>query len=746
MTFDPSKLTDIPEEHTNTSFDPSKLTEVDDPDSTYHQYIEPTLVNLPQGALIGGGDELVGGVQAVGEAIKKGSLSDFLDDYRKHQKENEAYVNELHERSPWVSGIAQAAGGLATGLLTAGSVSALAAPEAIGAAASVVPEGMLATQAAARLGTLVGEGALGGGLSSKHTLGEAGDLAQDVAIGGAIGGIAGVTIPRAIAGASKYYKSLTGEAAPVVEKLLEAPAKTVNELELEKLSGKKFIDDLHNATTAIPDAYPEIAKDAALSGIVSRNYNTALENTVNQVDAGGNVTLGKVTNKVVDTAAESFFGQKKITDQGYKTVLGSFEGEVPLVIQKEGQETYDLVDKIMKLQKDSRGQEASSKTFSKTKEYLTKEIENDLSGVKDIHKDILLASDQNTKNELLKKSTSLQNKIESIIPSLETAPSLKDPSVFKEVQTELSNRILPAARRSGNYSHDLHSELVDITSDMRSHLKDVVPGYEKVSNASKSWYDEFKLVAGKGYDKFTTNEERLDAFKEGLRRISKSANTVGDDVAAAEYQTLLGSNKGRVGDIESALTSKSNPSSVAEQDMAARTTRGVPRVQKVTGELNGILPEEQLAKLKTLDYGKELDILPRLQRLNKSAKEVHGIDAPTKSITGLADKAVFGNAQTGVARLGDKVARNKGVIGKTVNAVKFLTSADDNAMKSMVIPMLRKSGSTSLTKIADNLEHAIETGSHDIRNKSLFILQQNPEFRQLYDKIPGTTDQNGQSE
>lgn len=102
----------IPEEQDDIGFVPEKTIKTSP--------IEAIARGGASGATMGFADELTGGIEA-GLDVLKGDInvSDFLDTYRKHQKESEAEYELAREEHPWYYGGGQLAGGLTTALAAA---------------------------------------------------------------------------------------------------------------------------------------------------------------------------------------------------------------------------------------------------------------------------------------------------------------------------------------------------------------------------------------------------------------------------------------------------------------------------------------------------------------------------------------------------------------------------------------------------------------------------------------------------
>lgn len=157
-----------------------------------------------KGATFGFSDELLGGLQAVGDvASSEKSLSDLPTLYRAYQKAEEAKQKDISERHPLKSMGLE----LGAGMLTGGALASLGKKAAAAAAPSLLSKlsALSGAQKAAALG-----GAQAAGLS-EHSLDDPGKLARDIATGGALGYGVGKTIDIAKGIGSKLGQSDIGQ-------------------------------------------------------------------------------------------------------------------------------------------------------------------------------------------------------------------------------------------------------------------------------------------------------------------------------------------------------------------------------------------------------------------------------------------------------------------------------------------------------------------------------------------------------
>lgn len=176
-----------------------------------------------QGITLGGGDELLAGLEATKDAALDDKYTNWLDAYRKHQQENEDTYNNAKQRSPVLTTVGEIGGGLA---LPVGAV-------------GLAGKGMT-TLGKAALGA--GTGAVAGALGSEGNLQDSPEeVAKDAAFGGAFGGAADPLIKVAgVAGKGikKVVSPITDEIKDFIAKrpLLRQTAKSFE----EGMAGRTF--------------------------------------------------------------------------------------------------------------------------------------------------------------------------------------------------------------------------------------------------------------------------------------------------------------------------------------------------------------------------------------------------------------------------------------------------------------------------------------------------------------------------
>ena len=162
-------------------------------------------IGAAQGATLGFADEIYGGLKGAKEALT--SEKQFVDEYRKAQKEAETSYKEAKERSPWLVQGAEVAGGLLI-------------PGGAGLQGAKALKGLGAIKKAALIGS-IGGGIAGAG-SSEGTLESPEELGKDIALGGAVGGVLGGATGLAKVGFDKLAKNLGPEESPGVRQVLKS--------------------------------------------------------------------------------------------------------------------------------------------------------------------------------------------------------------------------------------------------------------------------------------------------------------------------------------------------------------------------------------------------------------------------------------------------------------------------------------------------------------------------------------------
>jgi hypothetical protein len=177
---------------TSPSLDTSKIPESEEAD--YSKSATDALAGLAQGATLGFGDEALAALQAT---LAKPENVSWYEEYRRKQKENEEAYKEMKERSPWLTGAGELAGGFLMpggaflkGAGVAAKEAGLAA-KAAGATEKAIraAEGLSKVKSSAKAGALIG-GLAGLGASEKN-IEDPSALIKEGVTGAAVGGALG---------------------------------------------------------------------------------------------------------------------------------------------------------------------------------------------------------------------------------------------------------------------------------------------------------------------------------------------------------------------------------------------------------------------------------------------------------------------------------------------------------------------------------------------------------------------------
>lgn len=247
---------------------------------------EDIVRGVVQGGTIGFGDEAVGAIGATGQKLK-GLVTgeqqpDWTDLYRQYQEAEQALNKRSEERSPWLYGGGQLAGGLGAGLLTGGVGGVTGASVRAAAKQGIRP-------LAGELGFAAAEGAALGGIAAAGTsesnvdsIESRAKLVEDIKSGAKMGGIVGASIPAAIGLGGAAKDAFTGYAKqrPFVRQMMEAynRGKTNKPIlrtedSLDSVQGElgvkkdAFGQKILGADTMLSDEYGQVLKDATAAGV-----------------------------------------------------------------------------------------------------------------------------------------------------------------------------------------------------------------------------------------------------------------------------------------------------------------------------------------------------------------------------------------------------------------------------------------------------------------------------------------------
>jgi hypothetical protein len=240
--------------------------------------VHDLLLNAGQGATLGFGDEILGGVQALANtASGKSKLENLLDTYRKYQKENEKGVEESLQRHPVLGTGAQLAGGLL--IPGAGTLGA------IGEGATALQAAKTGAKAGAVMGGLAGIG------GSKETLGNIPGLLEEGAKGAGIGALTGGALSGISRGIGNYASKVVSD-SPELERDVTAFREG---LAGNKTSGKTgpqtILADIRDKVNSASEQILKPAKQAA------EEYGKAVESATGTL-TGDN--LDNFTNTLID--------------------------------------------------------------------------------------------------------------------------------------------------------------------------------------------------------------------------------------------------------------------------------------------------------------------------------------------------------------------------------------------------------------------------------------------------------------
>jgi hypothetical protein len=154
-------------------------------------YISGLAANFDQGVTLGGADEILGGVEALGQKLM-GHSGDLGDLYEKNRAAEAGIASDFESQNPYAAAAARTAGGVA--VPGVGAVKAL--PTAI--------------EGAGLMRQVAGSGGLGGaaGAVSGYLSADPGARDEGALLGGALGAAAGAAAPAAIGGAQSAYRQL----------------------------------------------------------------------------------------------------------------------------------------------------------------------------------------------------------------------------------------------------------------------------------------------------------------------------------------------------------------------------------------------------------------------------------------------------------------------------------------------------------------------------------------------------------
>lgn len=271
-----------------------------------------------QGALAGFSDEAIAGLRAAAEApSSEESLGDLYERYKKIERER---IEKARERSPWIGTAAEIGGAMVP---------------AIGAA--VLSKGKSIPKSTADLGSMfktaakvgLAEGAIGGLGSSeadlikavKGDVGEAEELAKDIAGGAAVGAVAGPVLTGLGYAGGKVLKGAGQKIGGMTEKY--APLRQTKEAFESKLKGIDFESDVGNLNIIKQqnDYSDKLASDIlSYENILGKELSDSIETATKK---GTRIDIDDLNPLIKD--AQDILGTKKNYNKKILETLKSFE-------------------------------------------------------------------------------------------------------------------------------------------------------------------------------------------------------------------------------------------------------------------------------------------------------------------------------------------------------------------------------------------------------------------------------------
>ena len=239
--------------------------------------VRDLLMGGAQGATLGFGDELLAAIQATVSPDQKS----WLESYREKQKANEAAYQEAQERSPWLTGLGELAGGFALPVGTllkgakAGAESAKLAGMALGGAeAAKKAQNAYNVMQAAKTGAIVG-GVAGLGTSEGTIEESPSKLVSDVASGALFGGALGGVGTKAGQTLSGYFEKNPNFQRAARAMGLEMEGKNLGTTEGQSAVNKTIDETVKDTTTSLLKTWEAASQDLnekiAKSGIGTPN-------------------------------------------------------------------------------------------------------------------------------------------------------------------------------------------------------------------------------------------------------------------------------------------------------------------------------------------------------------------------------------------------------------------------------------------------------------------------------------------
>lgn len=326
------------------------------PPSDLSSNTEDLLRGVAQGGTLGFADELTGAGQAGLDVIKDPSKFDQLKDlYRKYQQESQGNYKASQERSPYLYGGGQLAGGLGTALATGGA--GLAAGAGLGEAIA----------GGAAVGALGGAGSSEGNLdTTEGTEKVLGDVIQGGAAGATIGGVTNLG-GQALTKLQGYAKD-----SPMIRQLLKAREAGMAGETLGR-SPEAVSSGANKITSHVKDITDRFTN---AENVLGKQINDTLQNAGN---SGVKINLGE---EAVDSikALQDYYGSNPLlkTSPQVRSLVNGLKN----LVSSEGvspQAAADIRDQIIQLGKGQQVpglQQITDNLQKSIRENLSNNVEN----------------------------------------------------------------------------------------------------------------------------------------------------------------------------------------------------------------------------------------------------------------------------------------------------------------------------------------------------------------------------------
>lgn len=652
-----------------------------------------------QGLTLGGADELGGGLSALYSKLLDSNDPDsklgIIDLYRKKQQELQHTFDQSQERSPWLYGAGQIAGGAISGSTIGGALG-------IGAKAAGIGEATLAGEAAAGIN----------GLSKldKAIAVSKGLIPAREAVGSELATVgSGLSKLRGVAEALPAAESV----APSLGNIIQNPSKVealkgvlgrgfdTYKQALPVILGESALSSKEGGLTSIDEA-KQLGKDVLGGAAFALPLTLGLQGTVE----GAGALSKKLKGYVQENAKESplIRQMKKQYDYGTQNINPSTEsakfGELAHIDTDRTNEMLDVLDKT----RQSIGRDVKESLISATNSGKVVNIDPQI-------------------NESLKT-------LKTVVDRFPEISSDKDAKkIFEKIA--LSDKGISPLE-----THDLIDYIDDAISEFKPSamtdrvsnnvLKTLYKTRSEISNALKTQVPEYGLQANR-FAEFMTVPEQLisgDVPVEVKNLYYSNVNKV-DEKAYQKMKQLLqgttkmGSGTKQVRDSYNNVMQRMNDFEVEELQRVAR----------------GEIPESALTKT-AKQFGEQIKDYSDDAVSRGSADAL----APRSGLGTTVEKAVTGIGETGHSALlkgANLAGRLKTPLSSatTMNPIAKMSRAIYNAPHETVNALAGKlKNQPGLEKYGQNLEHALQSPDTNKRNQVLFTIMQNPSARAFVDQ------------